>query len=318
MAVKDKRILVTGASSGIGLATAQELALQGASQVVMAVRSLEKGEAAKKTLLQTGDIREDQLLVVGGFDMLSPQKIAAAVPELSNEPIDAVFLNAGGWVYTDNYQTENFNGETIEKTIFQNVFGSHVTLSELLRQSKLSNSARVVTSYGEGARGLGPIPKPGFESVKVFLDYAQAKGDKLPEYKPPASLGASKFYSAIWSQRLSQELRGRHEVVCMSPGFTATAGIRGLPKPAEFLFKNVGFPILVALGKAQTTSNAAKKCVDVISGRVGQSGDILGAPGGKGLGNLVDQKPLNAAFTNDEFQSAFWDLIVQTVGDVKN
>lgn len=317
MTVKDKHVLVTGASSGIGLATTRELALQGANQVVMAVRSKEKGETAKKALLRTGDIREEQLLVVGGLDMLSPQKIAAAVSELKNELLDALFLNAGGWVYTDNYQTESYNGQTIEKTIFQNVFGSHVTLGELLKQDKLSDGARVVTSYGEGARGLGPIPKPVFESVEDFLDYAQVKGDKLPEYKPPASLGASKFFSAIWSQRLSQELSGQHDVVCMSPGFTATAGIRGLPKPVEFLFKNVGFPVLVALGKAQTTNIAARKCVDVISGRVGLSGEILGAPDGKGLGNLVDQKPLNDAFTNDEFQSALWDLIVKTVGDVK-
>ena len=45
--MKDKTVIITGASSGIGLATARELARQGAL-IVMVCRDAQRGEAARK------------------------------------------------------------------------------------------------------------------------------------------------------------------------------------------------------------------------------------------------------------------------------
>ena len=51
--MKDKVVIVTGASSGIGLATVKNLAGKGA-KVVLAARSLEKIQAVAEELKQTG------------------------------------------------------------------------------------------------------------------------------------------------------------------------------------------------------------------------------------------------------------------------
>ena len=47
--MKDKTVIITGASSGIGLATARELARQGAS-IVMVCRDANRAEAAREDI----------------------------------------------------------------------------------------------------------------------------------------------------------------------------------------------------------------------------------------------------------------------------
>lgn len=53
--MRGKVALVTGGSSGIGLATAAAFARQGA-RVVIASRTEHRGKAAEKTLAKTGDV----------------------------------------------------------------------------------------------------------------------------------------------------------------------------------------------------------------------------------------------------------------------
>ena len=78
--------------------------------------------------------------------------------------------------------------------------------------------------------------------------------------------------------------------------------------------KNIAFPVFTFLGFAQKPKNAAKKYVDSLAGRIGKTGDIIGAPEGKTLGKLVDQKPMNTAFTNYRLRSDLFDYTRQIAG----
>ncbi|MEM7155752.1 MAG: SDR family NAD(P)-dependent oxidoreductase [Myxococcota bacterium] len=315
-----KRIFITGANGGIGAATCRALLREGAAEVVMACRSEAKGEAAREQILAETGADPERLTVYGGFDMLDPEAIRAAVAKLPNAPFDRVFLSAGGWVYSDDYQTMVSRGVTVEKTVFMNALGGHVTLAQLLNRGLLTPSARIVVMGGEGGRGVPgtPLVKPDFSDAAAFIAYAHGEGSNRPAYEPPVALGTSKLYASVWSQRLARELEGRFEVVCMSPGLTgATAGTGGLPKWKEFVFQKIAFPIMVWTGKAQWPDAAGQKCADVLSGKLGTHGDILGAPEGKALGPLVDQKPMQEAYTNVAFQDALWDLATQAVGPLE-
>ena len=91
MEPKGKVIIVTGASSGIGLAAARALAREGA-RVVLAARSLEALEAEAERLRRGGGTA-----LAVGMDVTSDTSVAAAVESVLRRfgRIDAVVNNAG-------------------------------------------------------------------------------------------------------------------------------------------------------------------------------------------------------------------------------
>ncbi|HEX6524801.1 MAG TPA: oxidoreductase [Streptosporangiaceae bacterium] len=78
-------VIVTGASSGIGLATARAVAASGA-RVVLAVRSTEKGEAAAAVLPGSTEVRE--------LDLASLESVRAFAAGWDG-PVDLLINNAG-------------------------------------------------------------------------------------------------------------------------------------------------------------------------------------------------------------------------------
>ena len=81
-----KRILITGATSGIGLAAAIELTRRNA-HVIITARTLAKGEAAAEKI---GD-RSIKVLIMDLADLASVRKAAETI----NSHLDVVILNAG-------------------------------------------------------------------------------------------------------------------------------------------------------------------------------------------------------------------------------
>ena len=84
--------LVTGANSGLGLATARALSARGAT-VVMACRSLRKAEAARSQLLEAGLTGLD-LLELDLADLNSVQRAASELRDRYGH-LDLLFNNAG-------------------------------------------------------------------------------------------------------------------------------------------------------------------------------------------------------------------------------
>ena len=305
--IKNANIFITGPNGGIGFETVKLLLQNGARRIALACRTLEKADWTKNELLKS-NTTETKLEPYGGFDMNDKKAIQQAVGKISmNEPFDIVFLQAGGMVVSPDFQFISVNGIQIEKTIFQNVIGAYLTLKYLDDRGLVASNARIVFPGGEGARGIrGMIKKPEFNSVEEFTTYIH-KG--LGSYKDLDALGCSKFMSGLLVQQLA-EMDKERTYVWFSPGLTSgTQGLRDVPNPKRFLFENIGFPIMNLLGIAQSPKKAAKKYVDCLEGNYGKSGDLLGAPEGKAIGNIVDQKPMNSGLTNYHFRQAFWNIV---------
>ena len=75
--MKDKIVVITGASSGIGLATARELARQGAL-VVMVCRDAERAQAARKEVAAAATGPEPTVFLA---DLLSQREIRRVATE---------------------------------------------------------------------------------------------------------------------------------------------------------------------------------------------------------------------------------------------
>lgn len=88
-AAKRRTVIVTGANRGIGLAAVKSLALTDEWNIVMACRSVEKAESARK-LIKNGE--SIQILELDLADLGSVKKFAA---NWGNKPLHVLACNAG-------------------------------------------------------------------------------------------------------------------------------------------------------------------------------------------------------------------------------
>ena len=300
--VKGSSVLVTGANGGIGKETVKQLIKGGAKRIVLACRRMDKAEEV------VNEMNSSILEPYGGFDMLSPDSIREAVETLpADQKFDIVFLQSGGMVVSSVFQFKQTGSGQIERTVFQNTIGGYLVITELVKRDLLNPGCRIVFAGGEGARGIpGMIKKPSFKRKEELLKYIT---DGNETYNALNAIGVSKFMSALLVQKLAEVDSGR-EYIWFSPGLTGgTRGLDRVKNPKRFVMKNIMFPLLTLIGFAQNKRKAAKKNFDCLDGVYGTTGEILGAPEGKALGRIVDQKPMNAALTNRNLIDGFWDLV---------
>jgi len=312
----NKSVFITGANGGMGVEVCRYLVEDGFGHITMACRTEGKATAAMAEVRKTTNGSATDVTTAAGFDMTDPAAIEAAVDALpADRPFDVVFLQAGGVVYGKDWKSVTWNGVSVERTVFQNVVGAHVTLSRLMHRGLVKPGARVVIAGGEGARGIpGLIGKPEFASADDFVNYALVADPSRP-YVDMDAMGVSKFAGALWSQKVAQLLEDQMDVVWFTPGFTAgTKGLKGVGAFKQWMFENIGFPVMVALGKAQSAKQGARKFADSLEGKVGKNGDVIGAPEGTALGAYTDQKPMNPGLTDPAIRDAFWNILEEVTG----
>ena len=169
-----KVCLVTGASSGIGKAVARELARLRAT-VILACRSREKGEAARRDIADTTGSRELEVVTA---DLSSRRQVRDLVETLvRHHPVLHVLVNnAGVWL-----ERRQESAEGIEMTWATNVLGYFLLTDLLLPALKAAPAARIVNvaSRLAGELDLGDVEfKRRAYSGRVA--YAQSKqADRL-------------------------------------------------------------------------------------------------------------------------------------------
>lgn len=308
--IKNANIFITGPNGGIGLEVVKILSKQPVKRMALACRTAAKADWTKAEILKHNSNTSTALDTYGGFDMNNQKSIQEAVAKIpKGEAFDIIFLQAGGMVVASDFQFIQTNGIQIEKTIYQNIIGAYLTLFYLDQRGLVAPNARIVFPGGEGARGIkGMIKKPVFDTVEELKTYI-TKG--LGKYKDIDGLGVSKFVSGLLVQHLAEQDQAR-EYIWFSPGLTSgTNGLSNVPNPKRFIMEKIGFPLMNLFGLAQSPQKAAQKYVDCLDGKYGKSGELLGAPEGKALGKIVDQKPMNAGLTNYQFREAFWEVALK-------
>ncbi len=314
---KPQFALITGANGGLGKETCKWMLDDGLPRLVMAGRTQAKLDAAREQVVAATGVAGSAVTTAAGFDMTRPDQIAAAVDGLdADEPFDVVFLQAGGVVFGKDYATVQWNGKAVERTIFQNVIGGHVTLAHLRRRGLIAPGARVVVAGGEGARGIpGLIEKPSFASPAQFRRYFFAEPRDDAKYNPMNAIGVSKLMSAVWCRKMAEIEGEDFSTVWFTPGLTyGTDGLAAKPPLQRWFLENVMFGMMRLLGKAQSPRDGARKYADCLQAKIGANGDLIGAPQGKALGKLVDQTPMNSAFSDAPLREEFWALLQEVCG----
>jgi NAD(P)-dependent dehydrogenase (short-subunit alcohol dehydrogenase family) len=194
-----KTCVVTGASAGIGLATARELARLGA-RVVMAVRNPEKGERARRSVMgATG--REVEMAVV---DLASRRSIRAFARDLAarHPRLDVLVNNAGIWS-----ESRRVSPDGVELVWATNVLNYFLVTDLLLPQLKAAGKARVVNVASQLAGDL---------------DTSDVQFERRP-WSGRAAYAQSKQADRMLTWALARRLSGTGTTAnAMHPGFVAT------------------------------------------------------------------------------------------------
>ncbi|WP_440056480.1 SDR family NAD(P)-dependent oxidoreductase (plasmid) [Pseudoalteromonas sp. T1lg65] len=125
-----KRVLITGATSGIGLGLAKRYSAN--HQVIACGRNSE--------VLQ--QLSKEHGVVAKAFDVTDSDAIASNFAEL--QPLDLVILNAGGCEYIDN--PNQFDGKLFERVMQVNLISIGYCLEHLLPKIKPGGQLCIVSS----------------------------------------------------------------------------------------------------------------------------------------------------------------------------
>ncbi|KAG5746888.1 hypothetical protein H9Q70_010413 [Fusarium xylarioides] len=164
--LSDKIMIVTGSNTGLGFEASQHLLRLGVGKLIMAVRSLDKGEAARKELLQLTK-RAPESVEVWHLDMANYESVksfsARAIAELPT--IDVILANAG-LATSFKFSTAEDNERTITVNVISTFLLFFLLLPKLQKSSYpgkfvIPNSA---THYWAPIKELIPDDKEG----KIF------------------------------------------------------------------------------------------------------------------------------------------------------
>jgi len=202
MSMEGKTCIITGANSGIGKATAIELAKMNATLVLLC-RDKERGESAQKEIIElTGNNNVDLIFC----DLSSQKEIRNFVAEFKRKYQDLhVLINNAGVMLSK--KTQSVDG--FEMNFAVNHLAPFLLTNLLLDILKKSAPSRIV-NVGSAAHRMGKID---FED----LQRENKKGRLMGLY------GSSKLAMTLVSYELSRRLEGSNVTVnVLHPGLINT------------------------------------------------------------------------------------------------
>jgi NAD(P)-dependent dehydrogenase (short-subunit alcohol dehydrogenase family) len=211
--MKDKIVVITGATSGIGQVAAEILAGMGA-RIVQVARDPGRGEAALKRLNENGGIKHS----IHYADLSLVTEIRRVAAEIADaEPRIDVLINNAGAMFSSRHVTQ----EGLECTFALNHL-SYFVLTQGLRERLIASApARIVNTASDSHEAV-TLDFKDLQSVEAYgrvniLEWMRFGGPGFRVY------GRSKLCNILFTRELARQLAGTGVTAnSWHPGFVAT------------------------------------------------------------------------------------------------
>jgi NAD(P)-dependent dehydrogenase (short-subunit alcohol dehydrogenase family) len=206
MAVQDRVLggkvcVVTGATSGIGRVTAQSLAQQGAS-VILVGRNPERGANTVARLREETGNAALEFMLADLSVQVQVRRLAQALRE-RHPRLHVLVNNAGGF-----FLKRQLSSDGIEKTFALNYLSPFLLTNLLLDVLRASAPARIVNVSSDMHRGVG-------------INFDDLEGREV--FNGPRAYGQSKLALILFTYELARRLEGAQVTAnALHPGFVAT------------------------------------------------------------------------------------------------
>ena len=199
--MRGKTVVITGATSGIGLVAAEELAKKGA-RLVLVARDRHRGE---QVLSKLRDLAPDINHSVHYADLSRLKEMKRVAAEIAAaEPRIDVFINNAGALFNSRQVTE----DGLELTFALNHVSYFVMANGLRERLKASAPARLINTASDAHKG----------NKLDFDDLQSAKG-----FRGMKVYGRSKLCNILFTRELARRWAGTHVTVnTLHPGFVST------------------------------------------------------------------------------------------------
>jgi len=230
--LKGKKIIITGATSGVGKATAKELAKQGA-EIIIVARNLDKIKSLSSEIEQLTDIAPSFYLA--DLSKMPEVKKAAEQIKADYSAID-ILINNAGLVMDKKEITE----DGFEYTLAVNHLAPFLLTNLLLPTLKAANQAKIINVSSE-AHKMG---RPNLQD----LNYQTCK------FKPIRVYGDTKLYNILFTKKLAALLNSENvNTYCLHPGFVNSNFGHNLGIAAEVILFFLR-PFMISAQKGARTS----------------------------------------------------------------
>ncbi|MDA1807376.1 SDR family oxidoreductase [Bacillus cereus group sp. BY32LC] len=210
--LRDKYIVITGATSGIGLAAAKVFAERGAKLGIIARNEVK----ANDVMTQIENLTNGNAMVDIFFaDMASQQSIRQVATEILERcpRIDILVNNAGAL-----FQTRQLTEDGLEMTWAVNHLGPFLLTNLLLGRLKESAPARVITTASHGHK----MAKRGIDFGDLDAEQLY-RGVKKFMGGPTMRYAQSKLANILFTTELARQLEGTGvSTYSFDPGLVAT------------------------------------------------------------------------------------------------
>ncbi|MCU0310824.1 MAG: SDR family NAD(P)-dependent oxidoreductase [Acidimicrobiales bacterium] len=202
--LSDRVVVVTGPTSGLGLATARRVATLGATVVLLGRDRDRTGRVADEIVGATGNDRVSVALA----DMADPEAVRRAADEIldAHPAIDTLIHNAGA-LHPDRREAQ----DGTELTVAAQVVGPFLLTAQLFDRLRASAPSRVIT-----------VSSGGMYAASLDVEHLEMGDDYRGTEQYARAKRAQVTLNELWAERLDGQGVRFH---AMHPGWADTPGV---------------------------------------------------------------------------------------------